>query len=537
MLRASDDKDPYLRHAGVMGLAGAGKQAAWKDAIHDRSPAARMAILLALRRLEDPEVAQFLNDPDPRLVLEAARAINDLPITGAVAALAAVRLESSAPLPLLRRVLNANFRLGGSEHAAALAAAASRQDLPDAARALALDMLAKWAKPPGLDMVMGLWRPLPERSAEPAAAALGPNVVKLLTSGPAAVRGAAVLAAAALRLKEAGEPLALLAVDREQPDRIRAEAIKALDLLEDPRRIAATHRALVLPGAKSRTEALRVLAKLDPAAAIAPLEDRIAHGSTAERQGAVMVLAAMPGDEPRKALLGWLNRLIAGQVPAEIQLDLIEAAAKRPEAEFRGKLKDYESSKPRGDVMAPYREVLTGGDSQRGMTIFMTRTDLECVRCHKVKGATAEPAGGDVGPELSDVGARQTPAYLLESIVDPNKQIAQGFESIVVATTDGKVETGILRGEDEREVRLMTALGKPITLEKATIEERKRGPSAMPADLAKKLSKMELRDLVAFLASLKSAPSIPRARRRSDAAQFRCQNSPGITVSGPAGWA
>src|SRR5207237_7402101 len=84
MLRAQAEKDPYLRHAGVMGLVGSGDAAAWKRAASDESAAVRMGILLALRRLGDPEVVRFLNDSDPRLVLEAARAINDVPIVVAM---------------------------------------------------------------------------------------------------------------------------------------------------------------------------------------------------------------------------------------------------------------------------------------------------------------------------------------------------------------------------------------------------------------------------------------------------------------------
>ncbi len=42
-----------------MGLAGSGKTAAWMKAIHDESPAVRMGVLLALRRLRDPEIARF----------------------------------------------------------------------------------------------------------------------------------------------------------------------------------------------------------------------------------------------------------------------------------------------------------------------------------------------------------------------------------------------------------------------------------------------------------------------------------------------
>ena len=65
MLRQNDDKDAYLRHAGVMGLVGSGKTAAWMKAIHDPSSSARMGVLLAMRREGDPEVARFLEDHDP----------------------------------------------------------------------------------------------------------------------------------------------------------------------------------------------------------------------------------------------------------------------------------------------------------------------------------------------------------------------------------------------------------------------------------------------------------------------------------------
>ena len=129
------------------------------------SPSARMGVLLAMRRLGDPEIARFLKDADPRLVLEAARAINDVPIDGAMPALADVPMSSDAPVPMLRRVLNAHLRRGHAEDAVALAEAAGRADLPAAVRVQALEMLGHWASPPGRDAVMGLWRPIAPRPA------------------------------------------------------------------------------------------------------------------------------------------------------------------------------------------------------------------------------------------------------------------------------------------------------------------------------------------------------------------------------------
>jgi quinoprotein glucose dehydrogenase len=504
LLRANADKDPYLRHAAVMGLVGSASSETWAKAAHDDSPAVRMGVLLAMRRRLDPAIAGFLNDSDARIVLEAARAINDVPITAAFSSLAAVRFDSTASLPLVRRVLNANFRIGQAEQATRLAELAARSDLPAGARTLALEMLAEWGKPSGRDKVMGLWRPIAPRSAQLAADALQARLATLLRSTPAAVRTAAVITTAALAIKEAGTDLAAIVADRELSDQTRTEALKALDTLADPRRIDAAQRALLLQGPRSRTEALRVLAKVDPAAAIQPLRDRLAHGTTAEQQGAIAVLAVMPGDAARRELAIWLDRLVAGQVPPEIQLDLIEATRGRPETEFHKKLEKYQAAKPKADPLAPYREALSGGDPQRGLAVFKAKAAVECVRCHKVKEPGADAVGGEVGPELSAIGTRQTRTYLLESIVDPNRQIAQGFESVILATSDGKVHTGVLRGEDDKYIRLITAEGKLVTLSKDIVEDRKRGPSAMPSDLAQKLSRTELRDLIEFLASLKA---------------------------------
>jgi quinoprotein glucose dehydrogenase len=202
--------------------------------------------------------------------------------------------------------------------------------------------------------------------------------------------------------------------------------------------------------------------------------------------------------------LPWLDRLNAGQVPPEIQLDLIEAAAHRPSREVHAKLDKYEASKPKNDPLSPYRETLVGGNAGRGRQVFLAKAEVSCLRCHKYTMFGGLSVGGEVGPDLTGIGGRQNREYLLESIVNPDQKIAQGFESVVLATSDGKVVMGVLRGEDGKEIRLMTAEGQPITVPKSEIEDRKRGPSAMPADLVTKLTKTEIRDLIEFLARLKS---------------------------------
>src|SRR5262249_5818872 len=88
MLRENADRDPYLRHAAVTALTWIGDMEGLLAAAHDESPAVRMGVLLAMRRLQRGEVALFLHDADSALILEAARAINDEPINGGMADLA-----------------------------------------------------------------------------------------------------------------------------------------------------------------------------------------------------------------------------------------------------------------------------------------------------------------------------------------------------------------------------------------------------------------------------------------------------------------
>lgn len=130
----------------------------------------------------------------------------------------------------------------------------------------------------------------------------------------------------------------------------------------------------------------------------------------------------------------------------------------------------------------------------------MEKTEVYCLRCHKLGGQ-----GGEVGPELSKIAAdpAKTREYLLESIVDPNRQIAKGFDSVLLSTDDGRIVAGVLKSEDERELRLMTPEGKLVAIAKDEIDERRQGQSAMPDKIIASLSKSELRDLVEFLANLK----------------------------------
>ena len=240
------------------------------------------------------------------------------------------------------------------------------------------------------------------------------------------------------------------------------------------------------------------MAKTKPGEALPLLAKVLKDGTLVEKQGAFAILGDIQGKEADELLAQALGGLLMKELPPEMHLDLLDAAAKRQAANIKEKLAAFEAARPKGDELARWRETLVGGDAERGRNIFLNKAEVTCQKCHKVQGV-----GGDVGPELTGIGAKQKRDYLLESIVLPNKQIAKGYETVELLLSNGKSAVGIIKAEDEKEVRLMTPEGQLITVAKSIIDERRKTKSAMPEDVVKYLSKSELRDLVEFLASLK----------------------------------
>ncbi len=120
------------------------------------------------------------------------------------------------------------------------------------------------------------------------------------------------------------------------------------------------------------------------------------------------------------------------------------------------------------------------------------------MRCHKVGNK-----GGEVGPKLTEIGKTKDSRYLLEAIVNPDAKIAENFETVVILNDEDEVFTGIVKQETKEKITLITAEGKNIEVPVESIVQRKKGKSSMPADLIKLMTRRQLRDLVAYLSSLK----------------------------------
>ena len=144
------------------------------------------------------------------------------------------------------------------------------------------------------------------------------------------------------------------------------------------------------------------------------------------------------------------------------------------------------------------------GDAVRGRDLFLDLKRLACVRCHRVRGE-----GGEIGPDLSDVGGKFDRPLLIESVLEPSRQIVDGYRTTTVATAGGQVLTGIVRDETPADLVIVDAQGKRHAVRAAEIEARKvDDTSLMPSGVAAGLSPAEFTDLVAYLETLRSAGPI-----------------------------
>ncbi len=141
-------------------------------------------------------------------------------------------------------------------------------------------------------------------------------------------------------------------------------------------------------------------------------------------------------------------------------------------------------------------EVMAKGDAARGELIFR-RAEVSCMKCHSVSGA-----GGDVGPELSAVGATSPVDYLLNAVLNPDLSIKELYLTRNIVTTDGKVFQGIVVDRDDQRVLIKDATGQRIAIPADEIDEEIEGKSLMPKGLPSLLTHDEFLDLVRFLVEL-----------------------------------
>ncbi len=383
-----------------------------------------------------------------------------------------------------------------------------------AATLAALDML-DGGKPQSADHVGGRW------------------YLERLVFGdktPAATR------AAALRMLPANNPAlkfdALQKLVEQEDARLRLEAVRTL------RDAGWTGGEKELKGedSKKRAAALSALAK-DDKQPIDVRTEAIAglNGESAEDAALLVQLAATPalrGDalrnlrgiaikEAHKAALTAIGKDAAWTEAVDKALDPAKVAARPPATDVAAWLKLLDAlPKEKEDAPATdVKEQRKEGDdakaqektqeneakaqafaSSPGERVFFSLKAGGCFRCHTVAGR-----GGEAGPDLSTIGKTLTRERLLESILQPSKEIAPRFTASRVKKTDGEELVLMYVGPSPDGTQIWSDTnGKAVSFQPAEVESREAlKTSIMPEGLHAAMTLREMRDLLVYLASLK----------------------------------
>jgi putative heme-binding domain-containing protein len=126
--------------------------------------------------------------------------------------------------------------------------------------------------------------------------------------------------------------------------------------------------------------------------------------------------------------------------------------------------------------------------------------EAQCFSCHRF-----DNEGGAQGPDLTLASGRFSVRDLLESIVEPSKEISDQYAAVVITTTDGKIVTGRIVNHEGDVMSVMDNMLDPSDLTKVkasrveSIEKSK--VSMMPEGLLDSFQEDEILDLVAYLLS------------------------------------
>lgn len=502
MLLENDDEDAYLRHAGSLALARIGNAKELVALHNHESKALRTAAVVALRRMAHKGVAQFLNDPEVSVVRDAARAINDdFSIPDALDDLGAIlEKQKDNDEAIIRRAINANLRVGTEAALTRVINYALNESNPKSLRVEAIAAITHWANPSVLDRVDGRLRGKMTRSTEMVRKAFEEPLLALLNDKSTKIQAASIEAIGINNINATQFKLAQMLKDSKNSN-VRMAAITSLIKLQVPEIKDYLTRALKDDKRKVRVAALNGLTGVPLAEKekLSLLESVIFDQSVSEKQAAIAALTHIPLAASKstfgKLLSNWEN----GQLIPEIRLDVAEAIAATNDKTLIDRVEAIQTKSANStDVMAFYMDCLTGGDAGKGSRIFWNHTGAQCTRCHEMADF-----GGHVGPPLKSIANTLSPEDLLASLVKPSGRIAPGYGMVSLMLNDDSEVDGMLLEESITEIKVRNANNEVLSITKSDVAERIDALSGMP-DMTKVLSKQEIRDLMAYLLTLKS---------------------------------
>ncbi len=459
LLKLAADKDPYLAQAALMALAkGAanwtpGEFKSWRES--DRVSgviALKMAARTLGKKIDKKDwLSQFLQDKDSEVQFEALRWIADERLEYFLPQVKALLGKPKLNFRLFEAIAATwNTLIGESEkgvrNTEMLLAQVHKASAPPVLRAHALRLLPSRSRAASVDGSLpivqfpkGLTLELLGELLEVGDDDLSREVVMTLAGNP----------------KQGQKLLVSVAQDDKQASGLRADAIAGLA------QVATQHLTLLLKLVSSderlvREEALRSLrnVSLSESQSEELRKLAIAHSESAVMIRAVLEPASLAAGRPAITdTASWIKRLDA--LPG-----------------------------------AP--------DMEAGRRIFHHSSIATCSRCHRHNGR-----GAVVGPDLGTVGKKGERAWILESILNPNLEVAPEYLPIMVSLKDGSSLVGFhLRTGGSGPETLRDANGQNRRFKRDdVVSQQDLQMSLMPTGLPLAMTDRELRDLLAFLES------------------------------------
>jgi putative membrane-bound dehydrogenase-like protein len=331
-------------------------------------------------------------------------------------------------------------------------------------------------------------------------------VERLLRDPRAEVRRVGITAAEDLRLRPIVPVLIELVTDPRHSEADRLAAIRALRMINDPR-AAPVLQDIVQGGypAIIKVEALRGLKLMKPNEAQVIAQRLLEEADPQLLAEAIAVLT------PTKAGARLVaERYLARKIPQDYYPQITEALQKFADDPALAKLRTEVlrgglllSLEP-GQIEKIRRLVEEKGNPKRGREIYLNARLVACVSCHRLEGV-----GGVVGPDLTRIWDTMSLDKILEAIIDPSREIKEGFQTYRLTTTSEQVFTGLKVLENGREVVLRESTGRDIRVPREQIESlMPLKVSLMPDNAVALLNLDQFIDLLAFLKNRQEQESL-----------------------------
>jgi putative heme-binding domain-containing protein len=323
-------------------------------------------------------------------------------------------------------------------------------------------------------------------------------MLQLLNNRDSAVRICAVKAINKLGIKQGAAKLLQLAKSDREAE-VRVEALKALVALKDEQVAQAVQFAINDKEKKVRVAGLNLLQEmnLSKELMVQLLSEVINTKTVEEKQAALLTLGKLPVQHGQPVFDALLNKMSGGKLAPDLYLELGEAIDSTGSPGLLARYKAIIGKLAPDELTAAYAGSLTGGDPDRGRTIFFRNQNAQCIKCHSY-----DDRGGNAGPRLNGVAARISRPQILQALIEPSARLAPGYGVVTVTLKNGKAVSGVLLAESSKSITLKGSSGANEVISNDQIAKRINALSSMP-DMKAVLTKKEIRDVVSFLSTLR----------------------------------